>query len=271
MESGKKNNDSINLNKNITPPFKKYQDDSETCESSYKCVNSSEKNISPRLKEAEDKCFKKSIDYFPKKIYIEEPEYEDSKKYVRKFTIEEELFIKDFVPQLKPIKINLIPSKLCLNKRQFKNLKCNKDNLSSKYFSSCPNSEKESEIDSSFEKIITHKPSIKDIRKDLQQVKNSIPKVLSKNLVSSNCKKFENQIIFDDFENDLKESIELDSDSNEIKNEIKSFSLTPCTSKKIQTNELNLENVENAQGFRKKRINSWSILDVLKMGKNDKK
>ena len=57
----------------------------------------------------------------------------------RKYSFEEKLVIKkDFVPQLRPIEIHLVPSKLRLNKKGFKDLKCNKDNkillMSNNYF-----------------------------------------------------------------------------------------------------------------------------------------
>ena len=109
--------------------------DSETNESSKKDINLSQTS-------SNEKQFKKSIEFFPKKIYIEE--LNESEEVQRKYTIENKLEIKDFVPKLKPIEIHLIPSKLRLNKKGIKDYKRNKNNKillnSKKYFISCPNS-----------------------------------------------------------------------------------------------------------------------------------
>ena len=89
-----------------------------------------------------------------------------------------EELVKDFVPQLKPIEVHLVPSKLRLNKKGFKDLKCNKDNkillMSNNYFISCPNSEEEeeeeSEIDFSPQKNNKNE-DIKSTRKNLHKMK----------------------------------------------------------------------------------------------------
>jgi hypothetical protein len=125
--------------------------------------------------------------------------------------MEEHLIIKDFVHQLKPIEIHLVPSKLRLNKKGFKDLKCNKDNkillMSKNYFISCPNSEEESDICLSPKSSpIDKNANIKDTRKFLQKMKSgSLPKVMSRNLIESNCKLYQN---------DLK--IEYDSDKGSL-------------------------------------------------------
>ena len=66
---------------------------------------------------------------------------------VRKYSIEPQIFRKEFVPVLKPIEIHLVPSKLKLNEMEFKHKK-NKKNKD--FFSclSCPCSEEGSEINS---------------------------------------------------------------------------------------------------------------------------
>jgi hypothetical protein len=60
-----------------------------------------------------EKQFKKSIEFFPKKIYIEN--LNESEEDQRKYPIESKLEIKDLVPKLKPIEIHLVPSKLRIN------------------------------------------------------------------------------------------------------------------------------------------------------------
>ena len=79
------------------------------------------------------------------------------------------------MPKVKPIEIHLVPSKLMLNKKGFKDLKCNKDNkillMSNNYFISCPNSEEEEEEESEidFSPQIKHKnEDIKSTRKNLK-------------------------------------------------------------------------------------------------------
>ena len=94
---------------------KKETFDSETCENS----NSNSENI--KIK----KQYKRSVDFYPKQMEIEEI---DEDITLRRNTISKFGKIKNFVPQLKPIKIDIIPSKLRLNRMGFKDLKCNKDN-----------------------------------------------------------------------------------------------------------------------------------------------
>ncbi len=203
---------------------KQYLDDSETYENSTKYkTDNSEKNNS--VVEELHKGLIKSIGFFSKKIYIEKPETDENNSNKRKYSMEEQLIIKDFVPQLKPIEIHLVPSKLRLNKKGFKDLKCNKDNkillMSNNYFISCPNSEEESDICLSPENTspIDKNANIKEIRKDLQKLKSgSLPKVLSRNVIESNCKLYKDDL---KFENELeKNPLDFDDDNNnEIENE----------------------------------------------------
>ena len=134
MESDLNNHsNNHNENNNIkekSKPFiihKQYLDDSETYENSlkYKTENSEKNNSSI---EELNKNLQKSIGFFSKKIFIEKPEPDDKTTKNRKYSMEQHLIIKDFVPQLRPIEIHLVPSKLCLNKKGFRDLKCNKDN-----------------------------------------------------------------------------------------------------------------------------------------------
>ena len=260
MESEQNNNHLYEENKNIKeqakliPFHKQFLDDSETYENSlkYKADNSIDEF---------NKDFKKSISFFSKKIYLEKPELEEKAASKRKYSLEPHLVIKDFVPQLKPIEIHLVPSKLCLNKNGFRDLRCYKNN----YFISCPNSEEESEVCSSSEKYspMGENADIKKTRKFLQKMKSgSLPKVFSRNIIESNCKIYKDDMKFEsDFEKedslDLDDNVLLFDDNDIFNNNITSFDMD-----NHNNNNDKKENEEN--GINNSRINSCSILDVLK-------
>ena len=268
MESGQINqyleNNKISKEKNKSIPIhKQYLDDSETYEYSTKYkTDNSEKNNS--LIEEQNKALKKSIGFFPKKIYIEKPESDEKITNKRKYSLEEHLSIKDFVPQLRPIGINLVPSKLRLNKKGFKDLKCNKDNkillMSNNYFISCPNSEEESDICLSPPKASDKHADIKNTRKILQKMKSgNLPKVMSRNVIESNCKLYKDDLKFE-FDSD-KDSLKFDDnlllydDNDFINYNMNSFDVE---------NENKKVNNNGEHVVRNNRINSCSILDVLK-------
>ena len=274
-EDNKKSKEKTKQNLTI---HKQYLDDSETYENSTKYkTDNSEKNNS--LVEELHKGLKKSIGFFSKKIYIEKPETDENNSNKRKYSMEEQLIIKDFVPQLKPIEIHLVPSKLRLNKKGFKDLKCNKDNkillMSNNYFISCPNSEEESDICLSPENTspIDKNANIKEIRKDLQKMKSgSLPKVLSRNVIESNCKLYKDDL---KFENELeKNSLDLDDDNNnEIENEnlllyddndFLNYNMGSFDVENESKKDENKKENEGERTVRTNRINSCSILDVLK-------
>ena len=131
---------------------------------------------------------KRSYDFISKRINFNDIDIDKDIQFKikRKYTKELISSIKGFVPQLKPIKNTIIPSKLLLNKKENKILKS-----SSKNFLSCPNSEEDEKVfDSSKENfpnctknnnnlssnIIKEKKlkktSIKDIRKNLIKIRN---------------------------------------------------------------------------------------------------
>ena len=247
------------------PIHKQYLDDSETYEYStkYKTENS-EKNNS--LIEELNKGLKKSIGFFPKKIFIEKPEIEEKNTNKRKYSMEHHLIIKDFVPQLKPIEIHVVPSKFRLNKKGFRDLKCNKDNkillMSNNYFISCPNSEEESDISASPLKnnYKDKEDNIKKTRKILQKMKSgNLPKVMSRNIIESNYKLYKDdfKIVFDS-----------DSDNNSLKmddNNLFLYDDNDFIRYNIpENNNKNKKEKEAGPSFRNNRINSCSILDVLK-------
>ena len=233
---------------------------------SKKDINTS-KNSIPLI----EKMPKKSIDLCPKKINIEK--IDDSLDVYRKYTMENQLIIKDFVPQLRPIKIHIIPSKLCLNKKGFKDLKFNKENKKL-LNSSCPNLEDENEYDNDKDKntfessndiislnIISDKNQnishiiedrknfdIKGIRKNMQKIKRqNIHKINSKNTIIKskidNCFNFCNSS-----ESDLYDIDEIDN-----------YSLL-----EYEKNEENKnESISKEEDNKRARTRSFSILEML--------
>ena len=191
----------------------------------------------------------------------------------RKYSLEEKLVIKkDFVPQLKPIEIHLVPSKLRLNKKGFKDLKCNKDNkillMSNNYFISAPNSEEEEEEESEIDfspQIKDKNEDIKSTRKNLQKMKSgSLPRVMSRKSLELNCKIYKEEMKID-YESD-NDSIDFKNNDNYL-NDDNLFLYDDNDFINYKINE-NAEDKKEKEGVhntvRTNRINSCSILDVLK-------
>lgn len=260
----------ITPNKSI---FNNQRFDSETYESSKKDYDSSQIDNFTN-----DKIQKKSIDIFPKKINIDELELDNSFGIHRKYTIETQLMIKDFVPQLRPIKTHIVPPKLSLNKRAFNDLKYNKNNKillhSKKYSISCPNSDEEDsdKYNSSKEVIFFENKSnekiykeckefvlednkdinIYELRKNLENIKNKkISKIYSKNDISIKGK----------YSKDLNLDISSDSDLYDF-DEIDNYTLLDLDKKDEKDNEINIK---------KNRAHSFTILEMLqkKVEKNE--
>ena len=247
-------------------------DDSETYESSQKCKTdySEKKSSIDNL----NKNFKKSLGFFTKKnLYMENIDSNLDNQIKRKYSMEEKLVIKkNFVPQLKPIEIHLVPSKLRLNKKGFKDLKCNKDNkillMSNNYFISCPNSEEEEEEESEidFEPEKNKKDEdIKSTRKNLQKMKSgNLPKVLSRNLIEPNCKIFKEEMKID-YDSDKEDSFDFKDDINYLNNDnLLLYDENDFINYKINENKEDKNLKEGEKIVRSNRINSCSILDVLK-------
>lgn len=251
----------------------KKQFDSETCASSKK-----DSDLFHLNEFTNDKEQKKSIDFFPKKINIEE--LDNSYDIYRKYTVETQLMIKDFVPQLRPIKTHIIPPKLRLNTKGIKDLKCNKNNKilqnSHQYYISCPNSEDEDtdKFSSSKEQIIcTNKinkvlffdekikdlsessKNINEIRKDLKKIKN---KKMNKNYSKKDLKikgKYSKDLNLDNsYESDLYNFDEIDN-----------YSLLEYDKKEYKIEQLN----NDEKIIKKYRTRSYSILEMLQK-KNEK-
>ena len=256
----KESNNPINIS---TKSKKKETFDSETCE------NSNSDNIKPKKK-----FYKRSVDFFPKKMEIDELDDDNTK---RRNTIAMCGNIKNFVPQIKPIKIDLVPSKLRLNKIGFKDLKCNKNNkvllYANKYFISCPNIQDEEDNDeldnlrfygninvNSSSEINTDNKNedINQTRKNLLKTKNkNIPKVGSVN----------NPHLKNKFNRELNIGCSSDSDLYDIDE-----SINDSINENLEDN-YKINFVENDENNKKRdRYNSWTILDVLqKKNKLDEK
>jgi hypothetical protein len=247
-------------------------DDSETYESSQKCkTDYSEKKSSIDYL---TKNLKKSLGFFSKKnLYMENIDSNLTNNIKRKYSLEEKLVIKkDFVPQLRPIEIHLVPSKLRLNKKGFKDLKCNKDNkillMSNNYFISAPNSEEEEEEESEidFSPQIKHKnEDIKSTRKNLQKMKSgSLPKVLSRKSLEHNCKMYKEEMKID-YESD-NDSIDFKKSDNYLNDDnLLLYDDNDFINYKININGEDKKEKEGEHNtVRTNRINSCSILDVLR-------
>ena len=272
MESEKNNINDNKISKEkykLISIHKQYLDDSETYEYSTKYKNdNSEKNNS--ISDEFNQKFKKSIGFFPKKIFIEKPEPDEKNIKNRKYSMEEHLIIKDFVPQLKPIEIHLVPSKLCLNKKGFKDLNNNKLNQNNTFIS-CPDSEEESDIGLS---PINNSPlnktgNIKKTRKILKRLKSgNIQKVMSRNVIESNCNIFKDYLKFEfDSEKDsfiLDDNLLLYDDNDFFNYNVTNIDEDNNNEKVKENNDENKKENELQNPVKNDRINSCSILDVLK-------
>jgi len=164
---------------------------------------------------------------------------------------------KYFVPKLKPKKIHLVPSKLRLDEKGFKDFKMNKTNktliLTHNYCNSCTNSEEEgSETYFSSQEIINRKKRhyIELFRKKLTniQIKN-LARIKPKSLVKSNKKIYIKNKLFAD---------ELSDDDNSL--ERKEGNFLPDVQNEFDQTQL--KNNDNKVNYY--RFNSCTILDILK-------
>ena len=230
---------------------------SETNEGSKKDMNLDNPNNVPN-----ERVYKKSIDLLPKKMIIDNLEVKP-----RRYTLENNLVIKDFVPQIKPIKIYMIPSKFLLNKKGFKDLKRNQNNKillnSKKYFISCPNLEDEESDKEIYKFYKKHSGSIsKEIyfedkkdninftRKILQNIKKrGIPKIASKN----------NEVSKNKYKEELNLGYSSGDDLYDF-DELNNYSLAANNEENKPKKNNNGEKEKNKG---RERFNSWSILDVL--------
>ena len=196
-------------------------------------------------------------------FFLDSPDvHNGTKKYLfkrKKFTMEQKNFscTADFAPKLKPIQAKLVPPKFYLNE----------NNLDKKPKSCCCSDLEDSDDDEEEENedITTENsnPSIKNIRKDLEKIKSfKIQKASSKQVLTS--KDFESigeKILFNEEGEDIFSEIEPFEDIA-IKCEDINKSL-----KMIDNEEIGWNNVNKNEKTERKKINSLSIIDVLK-GRN---
>ena len=217
---------------------------------------------------------------------------------LRKYTMEPQILYKDFVPILRPIKMNFFPTKFILNKTE--KPKKNKNNLLSNL--SCQNSEEENELNDELELSFSsdfsdksdlstndnlnpnfdnNENSIKNLRKKLIKLKRySFHKDNSKK--NMKYKKLSEHFLFiekkenEDYQNNEEESHSSDlyEDNNFI-----NYSINPYKRKTLKfrqnksstiiinsdKNYKNINNDNNDENYEKRnRIYSFSILDTLK-------
>ena len=164
---------------------------------------------------------------------------------------------KNFVPKLKPKKIHLVPSKLRLDEKGFKDFKMNKTNktliLTHNYCNYCPNSEEEgSETYFSSQEIINRKKRhyIELFRKNLTKIKfKNLARIKPKSLVKSNKKIYIKNKLFAD---------ELSDDDNSL--ERKEGNFLPDVQNEFDQTQL--KNNDNKVNYY--RFNFCTILDILK-------
>ena len=161
----------------------------------------------------------------------------------RKLTIQPQIFRKNFVPVLKPIEVNLIPTKLRLNKLDLKNKRNKKNSNTVLSWSSCPCSENDSEIDyklnlsnDSFDNSESsellnnvnnnnnNKNGFKNIRKRFIQLKDdSMQRALTKKNINNRklSKQFnylEDQILSEEEKEENEQNMKIYKDSSDEEN-----------------------------------------------------
>lgn len=197
---------------------------------------------------------KKCLNSIHFKTFLEEPE---TAKPSRKFTLEESININNLVPHPKALEIKFVPSKLRLNTKGFKDLKCNQKNKilldTNNYYISCPNSEDtESSEDFYYFKQVS---GMKKMRKKMTNIKNNLPKVLSKNIVSNSGNKMDIEDDKSYNEEDLYSGEELNNDDY-VLSSFETDKNGGFVNKKSESGQDDFSNKKN-------RMNSCSILQIL--------
>lgn len=256
--------------------IKQCSNDSASNNIVHKLNNDTEENDMSSLNDNLNLGFKRSIGNFPKRMHLEEPEPDLTMKRLRKYTLVEELYIKDFVPHLKPIKIQLIPPKLCLNTNGFKHLrtgqKTKKNTLLDIHNFSSPSSEEEdSDISFSPEKSDNKMKTIRLARKDLKMIKHNLIKLPSQKEINK-YKKFVKEMGSEKILDKIKQNSKIDYSKKNNAQEINCLSLNNYQNLDAKYNGAVLEEKKNLyqENFKRGRINSWTILDALKININQK-
>ena len=219
----------------------------------------------------------------------------DYTNFMRKYTMEPQIFRKEFVPVLKPIVIHWVPTKLILNKNEFNHFG-KKRNKGSPI--SCPCSEDENEIseelsfsnsseisDLSNEYLNNNENGLKGIRKNFIKLKGgSIHKVMTRKTIKVKMINKLNYFQNSDVEEKKVEKEDKDSSNSELYDDnifttyqmkpydkvelgLKPTKSTKICNEKIKgyENEINENNDKYNNALKKRnRLNSMSILDTLK-------
>ncbi len=195
-----------------------YEEENETCELLTK--NSFSKNS--------NQIFKKN-NFFIGKIYLDEPSIDDYTKIqipVKKFSYQN-MNKNTFIPNPKPLEINFRPSILKLNSNSISN---------KKYCNTCPNTE-----ESSSDFISNDEDNLIYLRKKLQIIKCSIPKVFSRVIINKNYFELDN----DEFLSNDNDDIYSGRDND------------------YETNNLQFDNDKDKDNDNKEYFKSCSILQIL--------
>ena len=199
---------------------------------------------------------------------LEQIQEEDITK--RRNTISKFGKIKNFVPQLKPIKIDLVPSKLRLNRIGFKDLKCNKNNkillYANKYFISCPNIQDEEDNEEIENLYLSNEINTENKKEDMHQTRKNLLKMKNKNNIPKVCSMNNSHHLKNKFNNDLNIGCSSDSDLYDIYDideEINNNSINDNNEDNFKINFVNNNNKLDECDKKRDRYYSWSILDVL--------
>lgn len=183
-----------------------------------------------------DHCKQPSEKFFKTVKNIEKITETQYSNLMRKYTMEPHIFRKEFVPVLKPIEIHLVPTKLILNKEDFKHSRKNKNKEEP---ISCPCSEDEKLIDEelnfsdisdisdiselSIKNTNDTENGLKELRKNFIKLRNGlIHKVKTRTTIKTIKHKISKKF---DFENsDIEENKSENGDLNEDKGNISSDS-----------------------------------------------
>ena len=194
----------------------------------------------------------------------------DYTNFMRKYTMEPQIFRKEFVPVLKPIVIHWVPTKLILNKNEFKEL-------------SFSNSSEISDLSNEY--LNNNENGLKGIRKNFIKLKGgSIHKVMTRKTIKAKMINKLNYFQNSDVEEKKVEKEDKDSSNSELYDDnifttyqmkpydkvelgLKPTKSTKICNEKIKgyENEINENNDKNNNALKKRnRLNSMSILDTLK-------
>ena len=201
-----------------------------------------------------DHCQQPSEKFFKNIKNIEKITETQYSNLMRKYSMEPHIFRKEFVPVLKPIEIHLVPTKLILNKEDFKHSRKNK-NIEEPISYPCSEDEKliNEELNFSDSSDISDiselsnknendtENGLKELRKNFIRLKSGLQKFKTRKTIKHKISKkfdFENYDIEEnksenDDQNEDKGSISSDSDLYDDNNIFINYSLKPYNNKEL--------------------------------------